>query len=812
MQVRSFLETVTQDLRYAFRGLRRHPAFALTAILAIALGTGASTAVFSVVDRILFRSLPYPQDDRLVSLGMTAPIAQQEFLFGSDYVAWRDHMDAFEAVTTWSGISDCDLNDQNPVRVGCARVESTFLPTLGIHPLLGRNFTAGEDAPNAPKVALLSYGVWRSRLGADPGAVGKTVPIDGQSTTIVGILPPDFELPTLEAAEILVPQALDLAQQKRPNTGRMLTAFGRLKPGITILQAQASLQPLFLDSLKFVPPRFQKEVHLRVRSLRDRQVRDAKLASWMLMGAVIAVLLIACANVANLLLARATGRERELAVRSVLGATRGRLARQSLTESLLLGLMGGLAGISLAGLLLRAILAAAPENIPHLHQAGLDLRVLTFALAVSLVSGILFGLAPAFQNPRTDAGHTVHATQSFFRRILVAGQIAVSLVLLTCAGLLLHSLWRLQNVPLGIETRQVTVASVVLSQQIYPDSTQRWSFFEKLESRLQGAPGAVTITDSVPLSPSRSTLYTTIAVEGRPRPEQGTGGTVVWRVVTPGYFAALNIPIVRGRGFAESDRGSSDNFVIISDSLAGRMFPHENPLGQRIQPNLAPPWFTVIGVAGDVKNNALGGNPDPEYYFVRKHAADYGLGSRIPANGDRAASVIIQSPLDRQSVFDWVRKEIAALDPALPVQIETMDLRVRKLEQQPRFNTLLLCLFAGMGLLLSMIGLYGIISFFVAARTREIGVRIALGATPAAIMRIVLAQAARWTMAGAAVGCAGSFFAARLLKALLFEAPGNDYRSLLIAMALLFAVAMLAAAIPSRRAAGVDPVVALRQE
>lgn len=815
MQALLFLETAAQDIRYALRGLRHHPAFAATAILTIALGTGASTAVFSAVDRILFRSLPYPQAERLVSVGMAAPIARQEFLLGADYVAWRDHMQAFESVSTWSGVSDCDLNDRNPVRVGCAHVESTFLPMLRVRPLLGRNFTAMEDTPDAPKVALLSYGAWRGRFGADPGVVGRAVPIDGIPTTILGILPQEFELPTLEEAEVLVPQALDIGQQKRPSTGRILTAFGRLKPGITIRQAEASLQPLFVDSLRWVPPQFQKEVQLRVRSLRDRQLHDAKLASWLLLGSVLAVLLIACANVANLLLVRATGRERELAVRSALGATRIRLARQSFTESLLLGAMGGLAGILLAGFLLRVILAIAPENIPHLRQASLDWRVLTFALVASLVSGILFGLAPALRKTRAvllGAGHTIHSGQSFLRKLLVTGQIAVSLVLLTCAGLLLHSLWRLQNVPLGIESRRVTVAAVVLGQQAYPDSAQRWSFFEKLEARLQPAPGEFALTDSVPLSPSRFTLYSTIAVAGRPRPQEGTGGTVVWRIVTPGYFAALNIPILRGRGFVESDRGSGDNPVVISDTLARRMFPNEDPLGKRIQPNLTPPWFTVIGVVGDVKNSALAGEPEPEYYFVRKHLADFGLGSRVAPNGDHAASIILQSPMDQPAVFDWIRKVIAGIDPALPVQIESLDVRIGRIVQQPRFNTLLLCIFAGTGLLLAMIGLYGVISFFVAVRTPEIGVRIALGATPRSIMRIVLSQAARWIVAGAAVGCAGSFFATGLLKAFLFETPVNDYRSLMISMAVLFAVAMVAAAIPSRRAARIDPVAALRRE
>jgi putative ABC transport system permease protein len=817
MSLASLLETIAQDLHYAVRGLRRAPVFAITAVVAVAFGTGAGTAVFSVVDRVLFRSLPYPQDDRLVSVGMTAPIAQQEFMLGSAYAEWRDRQTPFAAFASMSGdgVSDCDLSEQHPLRMHCAPVESTLLTTLEVRPLLGRNFTAEEDRPNGPRAAILSYGLWRSRFAADPKIVGKVFSLEGSSTTIVGILPADFALPTLQPADVLVPQELDLAQQRRSHPGRMLRTFARLKSGVNIAQAEAALQPLFVESLKSVPQRFQKEVKLKVRSLRDRQTHDARLTSWLLLGSVLAVLMIACANVANLLLARATGRQRELAIRSALGATRMRLARQALTESLLLGSLGGVAGFALAWVLLRVFAGMAPNDIPYIHQAGLDGRVLGFTLAASLLSGILFGLAPAFQFPSAEllgGGHTVYVPRSFLRQLLVAAQIAVSLVLLTCASLLLRSLWNLQRVPLGIETRRVTTASVVLGRNLYAQAAQRWSFFEALETRVQKIPGSVAITDTLPLAPSHSTLLFTIAVAGRPLPEQGTGGTVVWRVVSPEYFSTLGIPILRGRGFSEADRGSADNPVIISESLAKFMFPQGDVIGQRIQPNLVPPWFTVIGVAGDVKNLALSSPSSPEYYFVRKHAEDYGLGNRVLADGAGYASVIVRSPLDQASVSDWVRKEIAALDPSLPVQIDTMNLRVRQLEQQPRFNALLLALFAGTGLVLALIGLYGVISYLVGQRTQEIGVRLALGATSRSIMNLVLAQAARWTLLGIVLGVAGSLFATRFIRALLFELPTNDYASLVISVVSLLAMAMLAAFIPSWRAATVNPLVALRHD
>ena len=809
MTIRHHVDILAQDLRYAARGFVRSPTFTVAAIFAIALGIGAGTAVFSVVDRILFRSLPYAQADRLVSLGFVAPIIPQEFMLGTDYVEWRVQQRPFESLTSWAGINDCDLTGASPVRVQCALVEASFLPTLGIQPMAGRNFTRAEDRPNAPPVALLSYGLWQSRFGGDRHVVGKTIPLDGRSATILGVLPPEFEMPTLEHADVVVPQALNEAVQIRPNTGRVLQSIARLKPGVTPAQAAAALQPLFEESLKFVPGPFRKEVKLRVRSLRDRQIHDARLASWILLGAVLAVLLIACANVANLLLARAATRQRELAVRLALGASRSRLVRQTLTESLLLAATGGVAGCLVAAALLRIFVAIAPEGIPRLQQATVDLRVLLFTLAVTVGCGIAFGLAPALENPRAEtlAGWRALGTRHYlFRHGLVAAQICASLILLTGASLLLRSLWNLQNQPLGMRAGSVLAATVTLGQKSYDEPARQLAFFEELERRLDRIPGAtqVALSDSTPLSGTpRSTIYSVIDVAGRPQSAEGTGGMVTWRAVTPGYFAALGVPILRGRGFREEDRDPQQNAIILSGTLARRMFPGEDPLGKQIRPGHSGPWRTVIGVAGNVKNSALAERDDPEFYVVRKHS---------PEPFGRTATAILSGPTDRAALARWVRTTVAALDPALPVEIETLDQRVGKLAQRPRFNAWLLGLFAAMGLLLSAIGLYGVISFLVAQRTQEIGVRMALGATPGAIARLVLGHAARWTLAGAALGVAGSLFAARLLAAMLFHVSARDPWILAAAVAALWATAMLAAWVPSRRAAHVDPMQALRQE
>ena len=388
----------------------------------------------------------------------------------------------------------------------------------------------------------------------------------------------------------------------------------------------------------------------------------------------------------------------------------------------------------------------------------------------------------------------------------MAAQICVSLVLLTGASLLLRSLWNLQNQPLGMRTGSVLTATVTLGQKSYAEPARQLAFFEELENRLRGIPGVThfALSDSAPLSGTpRSTIYSVIDVAGRPRTAEGTGGMVTWRAITPGYFAALGIPILRGRGFREQDRDPRQNAVILSDSLARRMFPGEDPLGKQIQPGRSGPWLTVIGVAGNVKNSALMEPDEPEYYIVRKHS---------PEQFGRTATAILSGPIDPAALSRWVRTEVASLDPTLPVNIETFDQRVGKLAQRPRFNAWLLGLFAAMGLLLSAIGLYGVVSFLVAERTQEIGVRMALGATPGAVARLVLGHAARWTLAGAALGVIGSLFAARLLEAMLFQVSARDPWILAAAVGALWAIAMLAAWVPARRAARVDPMQALRQE
>jgi predicted permease len=775
--------------------------------MAMALGIGAGTAVFSVVDRILFRALPYSGDGRLISLGMTAPIAPHEFLLGYDYLDWRAASTPFESMGEWSGVGDCDLTDANPVRLHCGIVDSHFLPTLGIQPIYGRNFTPEEDQPNVPRVALISYGLWRSRFAGNPAMVGKPISLDGRPLTVTGVLPPQFELPSLAPIDLLVPQALNLPETVSRRNATILYVVGRLKPGATLAQGRASLEPLFANSMKDVPPNFRKDVNLRLRPLRDLQIEDSRMASWILLAAVLSVLLIACANVANLLLA---GRRRELAVRAALGAPRVRLVRQALTESLLLAAAGGVGGCALGVLLLRCFVAIAPEGIPRLHQASIDTRVLLFTLTIALVSGLLFGLAPALQNPRAEilAGwRAVGSRSHLFRQALVAAQIAISVVLLAGAGQLLRSLWNLENQPLGMRLGGVMTATVTLGEQSYADPARRMAFFEHWEARLRHSPGVTdaALVNALPpvTNVMLSMLYNAIAVQGRPQDTNGAGGNVAWRNITPDYFAVLGIPILRGRPFREEDRGADQNGVILNDALARRIFPNEDPIGKQIQPGRRGAWLTVIGVAGNVKNSGLVDDAGPEYYVIRKH---------VPGEIGRTATAVVRTSADPGGMARWLRAEVAAIDPTTPVAIESMQQHVGQLAQAPRFNAVLLGLFATMGLLLATIGLYGVVSFLVVQRTQEIGVRMALGATPARIGGLVLRHAARSTAAGAVLGAAGSFFALRLLGAMLFRVPARDPWTLAAVLLTLVAVSLLAAWVPSRRAARVNPVEALRQE
>jgi putative ABC transport system permease protein len=809
-----------QDVRCSTRQLRKSPGFAVAAVLTLALGIGATTAMFSLVDRILFRSLPYPHDSELVSLGVTAPIIDGEFLFAANYLDWERHQTAFAGFTSSTGVSDCDLTEGNPLRLSCAAVSSTFLPTFSIQPVLGHNFNPDEDQPNAPRVALLAYSLWRNRFGGQGGIVGSTISVDGQPTRIIGVLPPDFEYPTLAHADLVVPEALDPSMVQRNVLGPVVRVFGRMRPGETPEQANAKLQSLFHDFVQSAPPPFRQVLKLQVRSIRDLQVHDSRRAAWLLLLSALAVLAIACANAANLLLARSAARRQELAVRSALGAGRGRLFRQRLTESLVLATLAGTAGTALAYFIVRTFATLAPTGIPRLSEASVDVRILFFALLISLISGILFGAAPALERPSQMLSviASLGMRRGRLRQALLVAQVWMAVTLLASASLFVRSLRNLETEPLGINTQNIVTAQITLGQQKYPAAKQKLAFFENLERRLKALPGisSVALTDSLPPNPPNRTMpYVALEAEGEPplAASEGIGGIVGWRSVTPEYFSLLGIRLLRGRPFAELDRAPQVHSIILNQALVQRLFPNQDALGKTVQfrtdrTALTAP-FTVIGITANTQNQGLGGQTGPEYYMVRSHSENDVV---FNYSDSQRVCIVVRSPLGSDAVAPELRKTVETLDPTLPVDVTTLGQSVAKLAERPRFSAALLSLFAMVGVLLTALGIYGVVSLLVNQSTQEIGIRMALGATSRDVVAMMVWQASVWIGIGAAAGVLASIVAARWIASLLFGIRANDPATLLTAAGALVMVAMFAAWIPARRTARVDPMVALRYE
>jgi predicted permease len=661
-------------------------------------------------------------------------------------------------------------------------------------------------------VVLISYGLWQDHFNRDPGILNRLIDVDGNPTRVIGVLPKDFQFPTLQAADVIFPMALNRAEQATANGGFgfPMRTFARLKPGVTLAQAREEMKPLFehtRDTL--IPAGVRKDIHLSIRSLRDRETQDFQLTAWILFGSVLAVLLIACANVASLMMARGAARERELAVRSALGASRGRLIRQTLTEAALLTIAGAAAGMALAEGLLRVFVDLAPTGIPFLKRAGLDLRIALFTILLSLLCAGLFGLLPAMQTPRavTLASRAARFPQrTVLRRILVVGQIAISMVLLSGAALLLKSFQNIREQQLGVQPGGVFTVQIALPRFRYNTDQKQMDFYLRVETALRRIPGirAVAISDSVPPAGSIGFRWSDLAVEGKPRPQPGTGGSVARRTVTPDYFQSLDIPIIRGRNFTEEDRRSKESLMMLSRLMADRLFPGENPIGRRVRSSPGTPWSTVVGVAENVKNGGLLEPDEPEIYVLRHSAAD-DWGGQTPR-------IIINSLLSPRATIPWVRSQIARLDPTVPVTTETLNEQISKLTDRPRFETALLGFFAICGLLLAVIGLYGVIAFIATQRTQEIGVRMALGATRSDILRLISSEGMRLIVLGGLVGLGAALLTAKLVKSLLFNVGPRDPLPYAAVALVLVLAALAATLIPARRAASVDPMQALRTE
>ena len=804
-----------QDIRYGLRGFRRNPVFTISILLTLALGIGTTTAVFSIVDRVLFRALPYADADRIVSVGLVQSLERQEFVMGRSFVEWRDNQKPFTAMAGQDVmVHNCDLIENNPAELGCTHVQAGFLPLFGIKPVLGRNFTAEEDSPNGPAVTMISYGLWMGHYNGDPHILGREIDVDGRPERVVGVLPKGFQLPTLERADIVMPMAFDPSIQTKVNGGfgGPMRVFARLKPGVSIAEARAEMQPLFEQDLSWFPPGASKVMRLSIRTLRDRETQDAQPVAWILLGFVVAVLLIACANVGSLMLARGAARRREIAVRAAIGASRGRLVRQALTEALLLACAGGLAGILTAWGLLALFVKMAPTGIPFIEKSQLDLRIGCFAALLSCLCGVIFGLAPALERPGLEtlnAKATMLRSHAFLRRGLVTAQIAISIVLLAGAGLLLRSFVNVEEQNLGMQTGGVLTVRVALPWLRYNTDEKVMSFYLQVEAALRRLPGtrAVAISDSVPPGGWQSGFrFSGLKVEGKPPVAAGSDATGASRFVTPDYFRALDIPILRGRDFRDEDRTGNESEVILSRLMAATLFGNEDPIGKRLQTigvhNGA--GEVVVGVAENVKNKGLTEQSSPEMYVFRRN---------VPHDwGGNHLVVIVDSVTPAKAIEPWVHSAIASIDPTVPVEMEVLNQTLYRLADRPRFESALLTFFAFTGLMLAVVGLYGLMAFLTTQRTHEIGIRMALGATRGNILRLITGDGFRMVAIGGVIGLATALAVSRVLQALLFEVSPTDPLTFVLVCLILSLVALVAILAPARAGMRLEPAATLRAE
>jgi predicted permease len=818
------------DLRHAFRALRRTPAFTAAAVLSIAIGVGANTAIFSVASALLLRPLPYQDADRLVILWNRSPgIGVAEDWFSTaQYFDIRNGHGGFDDVAIAIGAAWNLTGDGEPERVGTLRVSSNLLPLLGVRAALGELFTPDDDRPGRTGRALLGHGTWMRRYGGDPSVLGRTLILNGQPYEIIGVLPPSFDLPrevmpTLggaEHAEIVLPLPLG-ASAAQVRNGEDYNILGKLRPGVAIAQAQAEMDAITARLRREHPQIYPPNGGLTfdIVPLQEQVVGDVRRSIMVLTGAVALVLLIACANVASLLWSRALDRRTESAVRAAMGAGRGRLAAQLLTESLVLAGLGGAAGLVLTAWMLQGIRAFGTRSVPRLAEIGIDGPVQLFTLALSMVSGVLFGLAPALAMGRGDLREALtragsrHAgagalwgRRSGARRWLVGAELALAVVLVIGAGLLIRSFVRLQTVPPGFNASDVLTMELTMTGRRYAEPTDILEAYRLIWERLSALPG-VTAAGGVSMLPmSQMFAWGPIVLEGRPLPSGESFVNVDQRTVGGAYFSALQIPLLQGRLFTEHDTRETPRVVVIDDHMAGVLWPGEDPIGKRLRrggmdSDAAAPWLTVVGVVGRIKQYALD-ERDSRIAMYHPH-------TQSPS---RAMNVVIRGPApDRISAA--AIGEIRAVDPDLPIyNLKTMETRVEDSLARRRFAMLLLALFAGIALVLAAVGVYGVMAYLVEQGTRDIGIRMALGAAPGRIVAMVVGHAALVAALAVAAGLAGAAAIAGLMRNLLFGVDPIDPLTFGVAALVLMGVALAGGCVPALRAARVNPAAACRGE
>ncbi|MBA3881580.1 MAG: ABC transporter permease [Chthoniobacterales bacterium] len=806
----SGLESFVMDLRYGMRSLLKKPGFTITAVVALALGIGANTAIFSVINGVLLRSLSYANPDTIVMVwerGATERNARN-VVSPANYLDWQKQSMSFDqmAATVEQRVNLTGGRGE-PEEIKAQFVSQGFFPALGEQPMLGRSFLAEEDTVGKELVIILSHELWQTRFGSDPAVIGKQATISGRQRTIVGVMPPGFHFLDNQV-RAWMPMALDPAIDYRGKSGRYLKVVARLKPGVTVQQAQGELTGI-AKQLEQTHVKFNTGWSVNVVPMHEQVVGEIRPILIVLLAAVAFVLLIACANVANLLLSRAASRQRELALRAALGASRGRLVRQMLTESVLLALMGGLVGVLLAYWGIQLLIGFGPDNIPRLGEITIDPRVLGFTFGISLLTGGLFGLIPALQASRPDLNDALKegsrgstgGRSRTLRNVFVITEVALALVLLIGAGLMIRSFVRLQSVETGFNPENVLTMRLQLPRKNYGEPHQILDFFKRAEERIAALPGVQVVGAISYLPLTGPAARDGFKVVGRPEPAPGQEPGVEVRVITPGYFQAMGIPLIKGRLLDERD-GKDSRLLLINETMAKKYFPNEDPVGKQIIVTWSDGVVDeIVGIVGDIREGALNKEPETAIYWPHPREPYSGMALVVRAAGDAARLSTV------------VPKEIRAIDPEQPVaDLRTMKQVVAKSIARPRFNTVLLAIFAGVALVLASVGLYGVMNYSATQRTHEVGIRMALGAMRADIMRLVVGNGMLLTLIGIGIGVAASVGLTRLMQSFLFGIGTTDALTFIAVSALLIAVALVANYIPARKATRVNPVIALRYE
>ena len=825
------LHQTSQDIRYAIRGLLRAPGFAIVAVLTLALGIGANTAIFSVVNGVLLRPLPFPRPSQLVFVqSKFAKLGLEEFPADlGEFIELRSRSRSFQDIGAYTTGPVNVGADDAPQRVSAGRITQSMLSTLGVVPVQGRTFNEQESVPNGPLAVMLSHELWESAFGRRP-IVGTQIEVDGLKRTVVGIMPPNFDIHDARA-RIWIPLQIDMSNPAQYRGGHFIYMVGRLRDGVSLPAARAELETMLaqwasLDGGSqsttpgapgFVHSPNQTTHRLRFDDLQANMIGGIGRALWILQAAVVFVLVIACANLANLLLMRAESRHRELAVRAALGAGRGRLVRQFLIESLVLSLAGGAAGVALARLGLRTLVATGGAGLPRMTSIEIDGRVLAFTLGLALLSGLVFGMAPLMHLGARNMGlalrdggnRTATGARNRVRRALVIGEVALAVTLVIGAGLLLRSFWNLIRVDAGFDRTNLTTFSVSLPPRVYKDNQRRVATFEELIRKLSATPGVTSASVMSGLPPQRNIDANDVAYEGyTPSADEPPTNAEYFQIVTPGYFTTMRIPIVSGRGFGPSDDAMSQPVVVINETLARRYYRNQNPIGRRLQQGGSKTFFTIIGVAKDVKQGGVDSKVGTELYLLYEQCPTTAF-NYTPAS----LNVVVRSTLSPSALSPIVRRNLSALDASLPVVgFRSMDEVISDSVARPRFLAQLLGVFATVALLLSAIGTYGVLAFAVMERRREIGVRMALGATERGVLTMVLRQGLGLALAGLVIGLIGAAALTRLTSAFLFGVTPLDPSTFLAVSAFMLLVAGAAAVVPALRATRVDPLQALRAD